>query len=252
MGKIAEIAGVECLFEDEYLFIINKQACIHSVISPRSNSLSVAGLLVNACPELAQASAKPGDGGLINRLDFFTSGALIGAKNREIWECLRAALGSGQVNKSYLALLDGELSQKTEVQSYLGSPYRRGQKVHVYEKKPSAGVRALPARTVYRPLRVLPEPGLTLAGVEASPARRHQVRAHAAYIGRPLAGDHLYGSQTDLKAKMTASVAGRIGAGQLPDFFLHADTVSFRHPVTGVIVSVKVEVPQGVSSILEY
>jgi len=69
---------------------------------------------------------------------------------------------------------------------------------------------------------------MSLVVAEASPARRHQVRAHAAYLNHPLVGDALYGSTTFL-AGMTR---------QTREFFLHAWEVRFVHPRTGAEVVV--------------
>jgi len=157
-----------------------------------------------------------------------SSGVLLGAKNRATWELLFNALLHGEIKKRYVALVEGVLSEGTTFSSYIGTPHRGARKVKVYEKEPAKSARALLGTTVFSPLEKPHPTGISLVVAEASPARRHQVRAHAAYLNHPLVGDALYGS--------TSSLAGM--TRQTREFFLHAWEVRFVHPRTGAEVVV--------------
>jgi 23S rRNA pseudouridine1911/1915/1917 synthase len=86
--------------------------------------------------------------------------------------------------------------------------------------------RCLPAKSEFALLEYQPEGNVSLARVAAGAARRHQIRAHARYLGHPLIGDALYASTRQLREVVA-------GDAELPPFFLHAEMICFRHPTTG-------------------
>ena len=193
-----------------------------------SEGASLAEALLQRWPFLASVAPKEGDAGLIQRLDFETSGLIIGAKNAESWQRLNAALKTGQIKKSYLALLRGQLRRPATIKGYIGAHSRSAKKVRVYKSDP--GSRALAAESSFRPVRIWPKEDVTLARAQAPTARRHQIRAHAAALGHPLVGDSVYGDKGGL-ADCGVIFTQALRPGQ--KFLLHAETVEFEHPVTG-------------------
>ena len=160
---------------------------------------TVANGLVHLEPACGAASDDPRDGGLVHRLDIGTSGVLLAATTPDAWHRLRAAFSGERVTKRYLALAtaapvrlraDAALSQ-------------RGKRVVVDEAD------GLPASTVFRV--VASTATHHLIECTAHTGRMHQVRAHLAYVGAPIAGDELSGG---------AAVDGLTG------FFLHAWSIS--------------------------
>ncbi len=131
---------------------------------------------------------------LLQRLDLQTSGIVTAALTPESAAAFRAAEREGIVEKRYVCLLEGELQGARLVQTRMVS-------------SGGAAMRALndadpdPARwTAFTPLAVMDKvfdiPGpFSLAGVVIHRGARHQIRAHAASLGLPLAGDRLYGGQ---------------------------------------------------------
>jgi 23S rRNA pseudouridine1911/1915/1917 synthase len=223
------MSNLTFLYDDEDLFAVYKPAGLHSVRIPEDGSYSLADELLELNPKLAQASRSPLDGGLVQRLDFGTSGVLLGAKSRTIWDNLYSALSEGKIKKSYVALVEGAISQDLTVTTFIGSPHRGAKKMKIYSRPPSPPVRALPGSTIFRSLRYLEPFDITLIQAEASPARRHQVRAHAAHSDHPLVGDLLYGSKRSLGALCATP----------REFFLHAWTLAFNHPRTGQLIEVQ-------------
>jgi len=216
------------LYEDSDLFVVYKPPGVHSVRLPRGGGHSIADALALYDPSLVSVSATPEDCGLVQRLDLETSGVILGARHREIWQILFDSVLDGRVLKRYVALVEGSLTKSETLSSYIGTPHRGARKVKVYEKEPTKSARALPGTTVFSPLKKPCPAGMSLVIAEASPARRHQVRAHAAHLNHPLVGDALYGS--------TSSLAGM--TRQTREFFLHAWEVRFVHPRTGAEVVV--------------
>ncbi len=209
------------LYEDDDLFIVNKPAQLHSVQSGLDGGHSVADLLLQSRPHLSEVAPKKGDAGLIQRLDFSTSGLLLGAKSRDAWIALHDQLLSGGLSKSYVALVHGNPAATSEVTTFIGSPYRHPKKMRIYESVPPKGHRALSGTTKFRVLESIGD-SFALVQATASPARRHQIRIHGAHLNHTLVGDALYGSPADFRSLL----------GIDRDFFLHASEIEFRHPGT--------------------
>ncbi len=210
------------LYQDEHLFVVYKPAGLHSVRIAEGGGDSVADLLLAQYPDLAQVAKSENDAGLISRLDQHTSGIIVGAFTPTMWDTLYQASLEGLVHKTYAALVEGHMSEATSFSSYIGTPNRGARKVKVYEQRPAKSARALPGTTYYTPLSFDAARSISLVTAEASPARRHQIRVHASYIGHPLVGDLLYGS--------TTTVAGLTTAPR--SFFLHSWKVRLKHPIT--------------------
>ncbi len=223
------MSDLHFFYNDDDIFAVYKPAGMHSVRIPHEGGHSLADDLIAAYPELIHASRSPLDGGLVQRLDFGTSGVLLGAKSRPMWDALYTALSEGQIDKSYVALIEGELAEEVSVSTLIGSPHRGARKMKIYSRPPSPPVRALPGTTLFRPIRFLAQFDMSVVQAKASPARRHQVRAHAAHIEHPLVGDLLYGSRRSVGALCATP----------REFFLHAWQLAFHHPRTGESVSVE-------------
>jgi 23S rRNA-/tRNA-specific pseudouridylate synthase len=215
--------ALKYLFDDGDIFAVYKPAGAHSVQLRKGGGWSIADELLRENPSLAKASEKPGDAGLVNRLDEETSGILLGATSRSVWERLYKQALNGEVHKRYTMLVEGRVAKDFSITSFIGTPHRGASKVKVYERRPPAWARALEGTTRYTPHLHIPLHNVTILLASASPARRHQVRAHAAHLGVPLIGDSLYGSTRPLPPIVRSSRR----------FFLHAYQVTLTHPIFG-------------------
>jgi 23S rRNA pseudouridine1911/1915/1917 synthase len=154
----------------------------------------------------------------VNRLDRNTSGLLLIARNRTAAGRLSEAMKGGNIRKSYLAILDGEMPLGEGVID--ACLHRTQESIILREVCPPDAPDADPSRTEYRVLAV--ENGHTLVEAHPITGRTHQLRVHFAYIGHPLTGDDLYGTPSDAIARHA----------------LHARTLAFPHPVTNEILKV--------------
>jgi len=177
---------------------------------------TVANALVARFPECATASPDPREGGLVQRLDTETSGALLAARSPEAWTALREALSDPACEKVYLAEVTGAAAAGGSAEP-IGRVGRHGARVRV-----GAGRNPLPARTDWDVLEN--RPTTTLLRVRLGKGRAHQVRAHLAAAGHPIVGDAVYGS----------------GGSAM---HLHAWSVRFRHPRSGATISIEAPPP---------
>jgi len=235
--------SIPVIYEDQSLLVINKPAGTHSVMLPSEISQplagqnSVAAFLINRSPEMRVVALRPEDGGLVHRLDHDTSGILVAAKTREVWQILRDAIQAGQVHKEYLAIVVGKFVKAQEVSGFIGSSSRSAKKVRVFSDPPRAKFRVLPATSYFEPLGYNSEQNLSLVKVLAPTARLHQVRAFAAFIGHPLWNDGVYGC-----ADLSAGMAG---------FVLHANKVRLALPKDGAPLTFEAPSPTIISTLFQ-
>ena len=203
------------LYEDTYLLVLNKPAG-WAVHGGSGVSLGVIEAL---------RAVRPGERylELAHRLDRDTSGCLLVARKPAALRELHTALRLGQVDKRYLALLSGVWSGGTR-------RLRLALEKNVLqsgERMVKVAREGREAESVFRPLSRFPD--ATLMEVAILTGRTHQIRVHAAHLGHPVLGDEKYG---DREANRHFRLLG------LKRMFLHAASLSFSHPGTGMPLQV--------------
>lgn len=129
---------------------------------------------------------------LVSRLDRETSGLVVLARNHRTASRLQTAFAGRRTRKRYLALLRGHLKEERTCESNLEADPESP--VHV-QQRISFGGRGKAAVTHFRPLENWGD--CTLAEVIPETGRKHQIRAHAAWLGHPVAGDKIYGGDPE-------------------------------------------------------
>jgi 23S rRNA pseudouridine1911/1915/1917 synthase len=217
------------------LLIIAKPSNRHSVPSTSKNSdlPSIAEELLENYPELNGISDKSDEAGLVNRLDFETSGILLAATTPTLWKLLRQKYSEHQIRKTYLLLVTGSLTELKNVSGLLYGRYNRSKKVSVILS--SKGSQIIKKRSqfcegVYQPLAVSLDGLFSFISVSTFTGARHQVRAFAQAIGHPLLGDTIYGGKSyNFYDEIYPT----------PSFFLH----SYQIFLPSSLDSLKIEIP---------
>jgi 23S rRNA pseudouridine1911/1915/1917 synthase len=210
---------------DWWLAVIEKPAglVVHPAPGHRGPTL------VDALGELLAGGTDPRRPGIVHRLDKDTSGLMVVARTDEAHRMLAAQVKAHQVERAYLALVEGHPRSRTGViDAPLGRDYRAPERRAVGGRAPRE------ARTHFTVLELLPEDALVEARLETG--RTHQVRAHFAAIGHPVAGDPRYGH------------AGRHG---LTRQFLHSARIGLRHPITGAGLEFESRLPTELDEALD-
>jgi 23S rRNA pseudouridine1911/1915/1917 synthase len=185
------------IYEDENLLVIEKPAGITVFPEGTIKEKTLIDYLLERYPFLRESGSAPRYG-IIHRLDKETSGILLVAKNNLSLNFLQKQFKERRVIKKYLALLIGELKEeKGIIKTLIGrSPKNRNkQKVYLSFEPASRGKRE--AITKYETLKKFN--GYTLVEVIPKTGRKHQIRAHFAYLNHPIAGDKLYGFKNQPK-----------------------------------------------------
>jgi 23S rRNA pseudouridine1911/1915/1917 synthase len=195
--------------EDAHLLVVDKPAGV--VVHPAPGHRS--GTLVEALQGRAAGGGEPWRPGIVHRLDRDTSGLLVVAKDDGTHRALQRMLRAREIERGYLALVDGRPDARTgTIEAAIGRD-RRDRTAHS-----TSTDRPREARTHFEIERALPR--TTLLRVRLDSGRTHQIRVHMQAIGHPVCGDGRYGG-------------GRCGARLgLTRQFLHAATLRFTHPIT--------------------
>ena len=230
---------LDIVFEDDDLIVVNKPAGM--VVHPAAGADS--GTLANALAfHFTQLSNTAGAArpGIVHRLDKDTSGLLVVAKTESAHENLSDQFREREVFKSYLALVHGQVDQKS---GEINQPIARDPSNRIRMAIVRGG---RPALSLYRVRRYFER--FTLLSVELKTGRTHQIRVHLAWLKHPVVGDRVYGGGRDKTvgdARIRAQIAG------LGRQFLHAEQLGFRHPRTGEQVKFTAELPVDLLQLLE-
>ena len=200
----------EVVLEDDHLLVVDKPAGV--VVHPAPGHPT--GTLAQALASRAAGGPDPWRPGIVHRLDRDTSGLMVVAKSDRVHRALQEMIRAREVEREYLALVDGRPSSRTgTIDAPIGRDRAERTRISVRSDSPRV------ARTHFEVVEAYAR--TTLLRVRLETGRTHQIRAHLAAIGHPICGDHQYGG---------ADCGDRLG---LTRQFLHSARLRFRHPIGG-------------------
>ena len=219
---------LDIIYEDEDVIVINKARGM--VVHPAAGNAT--GTLVNAllhhCDHLSHLNGEERPG-IVHRLDKDTSGIMICAKNDAAHEDLAAQIQSKEAQRTYLAVVRGNLKEdEGVVETLIARAKDDRKKMAVVEEG---------GRQAITTFKVLERFGkYTLVQCRLQTGRTHQIRVHMEYLGYPVVGDPKYSPR-----KTPFSIKGQA---------LHSLTLSFRHPRTGEHLEFSAPLPEDMHKIV--
>lgn len=246
----AENILLDVLYEDNDLLVLNKPAGL--VVHPGAGNWQ--GTLVNALLHYCQGQLSGIGGverpGIVHRLDKETSGVMVVAKTDKAHRDLSQQLETRSLSRQYLALVWGEpVPGKGSIDAAIGRHPSNRQKMAVTTE---GGKEAITHYTVLQRYQNLT---FSLVQCNLETGRTHQIRVHMAHKKHWLVGDPAYGRQvTSQRAELK-----RIGMDKsrieeiiaFPRQALHAQKLSFVHPITSEEVSFEAPLPQDMHLLIE-
>lgn len=212
------------IYEDPYIMVVEKKHGLLTISTGKENEVTAYSLLTEHVRSTNPRNTPPEDNHIfiVHRLDRETSGLLLFAKTREVQQALQDGWNDRITERRYVAVVEGE------------TPEREGKIVSWLTENPKSlkmmssptddgGKKAI---TNYRVIKTNGK--YTLVHVDLETGRKNQIRVQFASIGCPVAGDKRYGAATNPIGRLC----------------LHAQTIAFRHPVTGEAMRFDTGIPE--------
>ena len=233
-----EDIALAIVHEDEHLLVLDKPAGL--VVHPGAGN--PAGTLLNALlhhdPQLAELPRA----GIVHRLDKDTSGLMVVAKSLPAMTALVDMLSRHDVERQYEAVVLGTMVAGGTVDEPIGRSM--GDRLRQAVRDEEDGKHAV---THYRLRERFRAHSLLQCQLETG--RTHQIRVHMAHVHHPLVGDPLYGGGLKLPRGATPGLIAALRGFRRQA--LHAERLSFEHPVSGELLSFNAERPADQLALIE-
>jgi 23S rRNA pseudouridine1911/1915/1917 synthase len=230
VSSTPEAIALDIVHEDEHLLVLNKPAGL--VVHPGAGN--PAGTLLNALlhhdPKLAELPRA----GIVHRLDKETSGLMVVARTLPAYTALVDLLSRHEVERQYEAVVLGTMVAGGTVDAPIGRSM--GDRLRQAVRDEEDGKRAV---THYRLRERFRAHSLLQCQLETG--RTHQIRVHMAHINHPLLGDPLYGGGLKLPKGASPELIAELRGFRRQA--LHAERLSFVHPISGETLLFNAERP---------
>ena len=225
-GVKPEKMDLDIVYEDDDVIVVNKAngVVVHPGAGNHSGTL-VNGLLYHTKLSDINGEVRPG---IVHRIDAYTTGLLMIAKNNRAHEILAEELAQKKTYRKYVALVWGVIeSDSGEIDAPIGRSKNDRKKMAIR----ADGKEAI---THFKVLKRYEK--ATLIELRLETGRTHQIRVHMNYIGHPVVNDPVYGNRKLFD-----------DTGQC----LHAKELGFVHPTTGEYMQFDSELPECFINVLK-
>ena len=217
------IEGLDVVFNDDHIIVINKPAGVAAHPSPGWQGPTVIGAIIAAGYNVSTSGAAERQG-VVHRLDVGTTGLMVVAKDEASYANLKDQFRDRVVKKVYHAMVQGHMDPS---EGTIDAPINR----HPREDYRFAVVAdGKPSITHYKSLELFP--AVSLLEIELETGRTHQIRVHFSALHHPLVGDLTYGADHTIAERL-----------EMHRPWLHARQLAFTHPITGEHLSFNCEYP---------
>ena len=216
-------------YEDADLRVIDKPAGL--VVHPAPGNWS--GTLMNGLLGLDPSLMDLPRAGIVHRLDKETSGLMVVARTRAAMDALVQKMAAREIKRQYVAMSDQAWTGNTQktVDLPIGRDPANRLRMSVVDLAKNSGKTA---KTHFRVMSQSEQGSLVRCILETG--RTHQIRVHMAALKLPLLGDTIYGGSAH---------------PLMPRQALHADLLSFDHPISGQPLAFQSPVPADIHSLLQ-
>ena len=223
---VPEKIDLNIVYEDKDILVINKPNGMVVHPAPGNYNHTLANALSYYSSSLSDLNGefRPG---IVHRIDAYTTGLLVIAKNNKAHELLALEIAKKEVKRTYEALVWGIIKEDTGT---IDAPIGRDPKDR---KKMAVVANGKPAITHFKVLERYNN--ATLLEISLETGRTHQIRVHMNYINHPIINDPTYGNRTLIDE-----------SGQV----LHAKELELVHPITKEKMIFKAELPAEFINIL--
>ena len=219
---------LDIVYEDDDVIVVNKPngMVVHPAVGNKTGTLVNALMYHSKNLSSINGEFRPG---IVHRIDAYTTGLLMVAKNDYAHEFLQKQLQDKTTTRKYVALVWGVIPNDTGV---IDAPIMRDKSDR---KKMAVGsTNSKDAITHFKVLERFKD--ATLIELKLETGRTHQIRVHLSYIGHPVVNDPVYGRRKLIN-----------DTGQC----LHAKTLGFIHPTTKKYMEFDSELPECFTNILD-
>lgn len=227
-ANLAELLEKSIIFEDKHFLVLNKPSGM-AVHGGSGIHLGVIEALRLLRPQLKFLE-------LVHRLDRDTSGCLLLAKKSSILKELHELLRSGQMKKTYIALVAGHWPKslrKIDAPLYKNQ-LQSGERIVLVQAEGKSSLTEFSVQHYYVES--------TLIAAKPITGRTHQIRVHAQFAKHPIIGDEKYGEK-EINKKMR-----QLGCKRL---FLHASQLEFTLGSTGKTITLAAKLPEDLNQVLK-
>lgn len=216
---------IHIIHEDEHLAVINKPAGLTVHKGVGTNNDTLVDLLLECYGTTNLSDSHNNRPGIVHRLDKGTSGIMLIAKTDIAHSTLATAIANRIISRKYIAIISGVLKRKVgTINANIAHSPKDKRKMHIVKNTGKTAI------THYKLLFTI-ENKYSVIECHLDTGRTHQIRVHMKHLGNPIIGDITYGESHHLIHRQA----------------LHALQLTFAHPYTKKIISLKARIPRDIT-----